>query len=96
MREACFQVIESACSASKDSLTGQDALDRSQARAIALCILELDIDIHRLTNDHHESYISSNRFDSEWLKYAPSGRIVGKQNIMNFFEHVIDHKNQRG
>jgi hypothetical protein len=96
LKEACVQVIESACSASKDSLSGQDALDKSQARAVAQCILELDTDVHKLSLDNIESYIGTGEFDAQWMKFAPSGRLVGRANIMSFFNHVVERKTQAG
>ena len=96
LREACQVIVENGLMANqREQLTGDYYLDKAQANAIANIILELDHDAHVINHDHVQSYISSNTFENEWLKHTSGGgRIIGRQNIMNFFSHVIEHRYQ--
>lgn len=96
LREACVVIVENGLLANqRESLSGEHWLDKAQCRALASVILELDHDVHLINHDQVQSYISSNTFDNEWLKSTSgSGRIVGRINIMNFFNHVIEHRFQ--
>jgi hypothetical protein len=96
LREACGVIVENGLMANqRDSLSGQEYLEKPQARAIASIILELDHDAHVINHDHVQSYISSNTFENEWLTHTQGGgRLTGRNNIMNFFAHVIEHRYQ--
>lgn len=96
LKEACQVIVENGLMANqREQLSGEYYLEKAQARAIASIILELDHDAHVINHDHVQSYISSNTFENEWLKSTSGGgRIIGRQNIMNFFSHVIEHRYQ--